>query len=119
MLKNSHSSLFTSLDALLAWEKKALLTGDFDELPAICQQKSHLLETLEGLPPEDRAALDQLHQAAHRNQELLESALAGIREVARRMAQLRKVRDSLDTYDANGNKSSLHIAKTDKLAKRA
>ena len=119
MYKNNRTDLFASLDTLLEREKQALLTGVFDDLPEICREKTRLLEALEGLPPEERTSLDQLQRAANRNQELLGSALAGIRDVAKRMAQLRKVRDTLDTYDANGKKSSLHIAKTTTLAKRA
>ena len=119
MHKNNCTDLFASLDTLLEREKQALLMGVFDNLPEICREKTRLLEVLEELPPEERTSLNQLQRAANRNQELLRSALAGIRDVAERVAQLRRVRDTLDTYDANGRMSSLHVTKTDKLAKRA
>ncbi|WP_243611669.1 hypothetical protein [Shimia aestuarii] len=119
MPKQNHSALFASLDALLSAEKRALLEGDIGALAEIGAEKARLLDALEHLAPEDRAPLQALQVAAGRNQVLMESALAGIQDVAERMSLLRQVRDSLQTYDAKGQKSDVYLASPGRLEKRA
>lgn len=119
MDKPNHSTIFEALDALLQREKRALLEGAFDDLVEIGEEKTRLLDALETISPIERAPLETLQEAAGRNQSLLESALAGIRDVAERMTLLRQVRDSLQTYDAYGHKSDVYLATSGKLEKRA
>ncbi len=113
------SELFAALDALLTREKSALLDGDFEVLAEIGEEKARLLTALETLSPSDPAPLQALHEAAGRNQVLMESALSGIKDIANRMALLRRVRDSLQTYDAQGQKSDVYLAGPARLEKRA
>ncbi|MBR9841785.1 MAG: hypothetical protein GYB25_01375 [Rhodobacteraceae bacterium] len=119
MDKQDHTSIFEALDMLLQREKRALLEGAFEDLIEIGTEKTRLLEALEAISPAERAPLKALHEAAGRNQTLLESALAGIRDVAARMTLLRQVRDSLQTYDAHGQKNEVYLATPGKLEKRA
>ena len=119
MDKISPSSLFAALDSLLQHEKHALLHGNFADLADIHEEKARLLNALEMLSPEEQAPLQNLHQAVTRNQSLLENALSGIRDVAERMATLRHVQHTLQTYDAQGQKSDIYLANPRKLEKRA
>ncbi|MCW8842990.1 MAG: flagellar biosynthesis protein FlgN [Rhodobacteraceae bacterium] len=114
-----HAALFAALDKLLAREKHALLEGAFDKLLEIGAEKTRLLEALEALPPAERAPLKNLQAAAAQNQTLLESALAGIRDVSDRMALIRRLRTSLQTYDAQGKKNDVCLDSPSKLEKRA
>ncbi len=119
MDKQIQSDLFASLETLLIEEKRALLAGSFENLAEIGEEKARLLDALDALDTDDPAALQALQNAASRNQVLLQSALAGIRDVADRMALLRRVRNSLQTYDAQGHKSEVYRTGAGKLEKRA
>lgn len=119
MDKPDHTSIFEALDTLLQREKRALLEGAFEDLVPIGDEKTRLLKALETIAPEERAPLETLHEAVGRNQTLLESALAGIQDVADRMILLRQVRDTLQTYDAQGQKNQIYLSTPGKLEKRA
>lgn len=84
-------ALFEKLEILLDQEKQALANGALEDIKLILDQKS----------------------------DLLDSALRGVRQVADRMATLRRVRTTLETYNSNGEKSDLSITTTRKLEKRA
>ena len=53
------------------------------------------------------------------NQELLESALRGIRTVADRLKHLREVREGLDIYTRDGRKAGVPQQRGHRLEKRA
>jgi flagellar biosynthesis/type III secretory pathway chaperone len=119
MDEQTRDDLFSSLEALLIEERRALLAGSFENLAAIGEEKARLLDALDALDPDDAEPLQALQNAISRNQVLLQSALSGIRDVAERMALLRRVRESLQTYDAQGHKSEVYRAGAGKLEKRA
>ena len=111
--------LIDELDELLDSEKRALVKGDLEQVGRLMSQKELLIESLNALEKLDRGNLTQLHQKVMRNQTLLDSALEGIRAVATRMSELRRVRSGLETYDEQGRNQRVGIQRTVKVEKRA
>lgn len=107
------------LDGLLDRERIALLDGDLDALAAMHDEKAALIEALSRQEAAETDRLTDLNAKVERNQALLDSALEGIRSVARRLAAIRRVRQSLDTYDARGKKSSVDLRVDRSVEKRA
>lgn len=124
---DDRQTLFDALDALLDRERAALTGGALDQLTALMEEKDAIMDRLGALGGEtggetgaaggDRLA--PLRDKVRRNQELLDSALSGIRAVADRMAELRRVRDGLETYDRAGRKTRVGIRADQRLEKRA
>ncbi|MFT4960874.1 MAG: flagellar biosynthesis/type III secretory pathway chaperone [Paracoccaceae bacterium] len=112
-------SLIDELDDLLDSEKKALVQGDMERVGRLMSQKEFLIESLNAMDDLDRENLTHLHQKVMRNQTLLDSALEGIRAVATRMSELRRVRSGLETYDEQGRKQHFSTQRTVQVEKRA
>jgi flagellar biosynthesis/type III secretory pathway chaperone len=108
-----------ALDDLLDAERAALLTGDIDQIGRLLEQKESLIDSLNEQEAVDRFTLENLNSKVERNQELLNSALDGIRTVARRLATMRRIRRTLDTYDAQGRKSSIVLDQEQTVERRA
>ena len=108
-----------ALDDLLDAERAALLIGDIDQIGRLMEQKESLIETLNEQETLDRSTLENLNSKVERNQELLNSALDGIRTVARRLATMRRIRRTLDTYDAQGRKNSIVLDQEQTIERRA
>ncbi|MDG1182468.1 MAG: flagellar biosynthesis protein FlgN [Tateyamaria sp.] len=112
-------STIDSLDDLLDAERSALLSGDLDEVSRLHERKEKLIDSLNQLDADDHANLTTLNAKVLRNQTLLNTALDGIRSVARRLSAIRQVRQSLNTYDSKGRKSSVELGVDRSLEKRA
>lgn len=108
-----------ALDDLLEAERDALLKGDLQGLTRLAENKEQLIQSLNETDQTDLEMLSVLDSKVKRNQLLLDSALEGIRTVARRMSALRRIRASLDTYDASGRKNSVEIAATSSVERHA
>lgn len=108
-----------ALDELLDDERRALLTGELDKISRLHERKTKLIDELNTLDLKDQEKLRSLSEKVGRNQELLNSALDGIRAVARRLAAVRRVRENLETYDAKGQKKSIKSVVERSLEKRA
>lgn len=119
MTNESVQALIDELDELLDSEKKALVHGDIDGVNRLVSQKEYLIESLNAQDGLDRMNMSQLHQKVTRNQALLDSALEGIRAVATRMSELRRVRGGLETYDKRGRKRHFGIPNSVQVEKRA
>ncbi|WP_299372669.1 flagellar biosynthesis protein FlgN [uncultured Tateyamaria sp.] len=111
--------IIDSLDDLLEAERTALLRGDLDDVTRLHDRKERLIDALNKADALDRAALAPLKDKVERNQDLLNSALEGVRSVARRLAAIRRVRKSLETYDAKGEKRTVEIRSETSVEKRA
>lgn len=112
-------TLIQQLDELLDKEHAALVSGDVQQLSQIVEEKETLIEQLneaEFSAPED---MPDLTNKVHRNHALLEGALDGIRSAAKRLAELREVKKSLDTYDKNGRSKRIENETPGNLEKRA
>jgi len=94
------------LVAILAEERDALISGDFDGLPGIALRREGILADLavDGI---DRDGAILVDAALARNQALLATAIAGVRSVGRRMEQLVRLRDGYETYDSSGTRARL------------
>ncbi len=111
--------IISQLDDLLEQERNALFQGELDKLVGLIEKKRQLIEALNAFGVSKTDELDLLKGKAARNQELLDSALKGIKSVSTRLATLQKVRQSLDTYDAKGRKQTIQAELPNKLEKRA
>lgn len=119
MTADSFQATIDSLDDLLDAERHALLAGKLDEISRLHDQKELLIGDLNRRDADDRASLLELNHKLERNQTLLNNALAGIRSVARRLAAIRRVRQSLETYDSCGRKTRVETRVERSLEKRA
>ena len=119
MTIDSIQYLIDELDDLLDSEKAALVKGDMERVSRLVSQKEFLIEGLNSLENLDRENLIHLHQKVMRNQTLLDSALEGIRAVATRMSELRRVRSGLETYDEQGRKQHFSTQRKVQVEKRA
>ena len=109
-----------ALDALLEEERTVLLSGDLDSLSDLLGRKEALMDQMGRLAAnQDDVALSDVQAKLRRNQALLDSALAGIRSVARRLATVRRVRQSLEFYDEDGARASVDIGIERSVEKRA
>jgi len=112
-------AIFEKLDELLEVERKILLTGKLEKLVDLLPQKEALIDTLNTTEHREKDMLTQLDAKVRRNQLLLDSAMEGIRTVSRRLAALRRVRSSLETYDSTGRKQRIEIETGSNVEKRA
>ncbi|MEO9457558.1 MAG: flagellar biosynthesis protein FlgN [Roseobacter sp.] len=107
------------LDELLDREREALLNGNLDLIHRVFKEKETLIEELNALNPPNKATLQELNTKLTRNQALLRSALEGIKSVADRFADMRQIRESLDTYDVYGKRKKFEILTKGVVEKRA
>ncbi|MGC3938117.1 flagellar biosynthesis protein FlgN [Roseobacter sp. EG26] len=108
-----------ALDDVLDAERSALLNGNIDEVGRLLERKEALIEELAQLEEGSAESLQELNSKIKRNQALLDHALEGIRSVSRRLAALRRVRSSLDTYDEHGARKTIDMSSDGVLEKRA
>ena len=93
------------LDQILDQEREALITGDLDQLTRLLELKESLIDQINAKDSVQKEQLADVQDKVARNQALLHSAMEGIRAVADRMADLRRVRQGLETYDRTGRKT--------------
>lgn len=111
--------ILSGLDELLDRERVALLEGDLEFISRSLREKERLIDALNGLQFDSRVELAVIKKKVQRNQNLLDSALDGIRSVADRMSALRRIRDTLETYDQTGQKTVLDGLRAGRVEKRA
>lgn len=110
---------FDALDALLETERSALLKGDFEVLTSLLPKKEALIDALSDVGAEELPELRELDVKVRRNQLLLDGALEGIREVAARLAEMRRMRNGLATYGSDGQKQNINVRVDHTLERRA
>ena len=111
--------LIDELDQLLDRERQSLLAGDLDQIARLTTLKETLIDQLDGNVRLDRDRLTHVREKVARNQVLLTGAMQGIRAVADRMVDLRRVRQSLETYDHSGRKTGFATGRQASVEKRA
>lgn len=119
MTDTTAQDLIEKLDKLLETERVALLAGDLETIGKLLEQKEDLIDRLNIIQPQNQPALAGLHDKVTRNQALLDGALQGIRKVAARMAAMRRIRRSLETYDKSGQRQTIEGEVLHKVEKRA
>ncbi|WP_170479298.1 flagellar biosynthesis protein FlgN [Ruegeria arenilitoris] len=113
------NDLIKSLEDMLDLERAALVEGDLDRLGKMSPEKEKLIDDINELQVQDSDELIAVQKKLERNQALLNSAAEGIRAVADRMSELRRVRQEFTTYDATGQRSGYPMRGEVKLEKRA
>jgi len=116
---NKFENTISELDDLLEVERDALLSGNLDQIGRLLERKETLIDELSALERFETDTLQNLTVKLKRNQALLDSALEGIRKVAKRLAALRRVRSTLDTYDSSGTKKAIDVVSEGSFEKRA
>jgi hypothetical protein len=111
--------LLSDLDDLLDRERMTLLEGDIDGMTRSLREKERLIDALSDLDLTRDADLGKIQVKVLRNQKLLDSALEGIRSVANRISTLRRIRDTLETYDQSGRKTTIAGMSGGQIEKRA
>ncbi|MEQ8255065.1 MULTISPECIES: flagellar protein FlgN [Roseovarius] len=119
MTKHSAQDLVDELDNLLEAEREAVLGGNLDDMSRLLARKESLIDALSELDAADAAAISEVQDKLARNQVLLDGALQGIRRASARLAAVRKVRRSLETYGEDGQKKTIDAQVTRQLEKRA
>ena len=119
MTDSDFTAVIGELDDLLDAEKKSLLAGDLEQVGRLLERKESLIDQLSQLEEAELTQLETLNTKVKRNQALLDHALQGIKSVSQRLAALRRVRDSLDTYDESGKRQTIEMNSESTLEKRA
>ncbi|EBA17094.1 hypothetical protein RSK20926_08992 [Roseobacter sp. SK209-2-6] len=119
MSKHEPQALIDELDEILDEERSALVRGELEKIESLVTRKERIIEQLNAIDDLERKELNKVQTKVSRNQELLNSAMDGIRSVATRMAELRKVRKGLDVYDRTGRRSRYGTLSGTRLEKRS
>ncbi|WP_246044075.1 flagellar biosynthesis protein FlgN [Ruegeria sediminis] len=107
------------MEDLLDRERKALIAGELESLGQMMREKERLIDALGKVRITDANRLSRTQRSVERNRALLKSASEGIHAVAHRMAELRRVRQGLHTYDAAGQRNSIPVRGPAQLEKKA
>ncbi len=110
--------LFDALEGFLDKERRAILSGAFDEMGRIAHEKETLLIGRDLRAPSARV-LERVRKKAERNQHLLAAAIRGVRTVTARLEALRNGPGELNTYDKSGQKTTLGGGPKGALQRRA
>lgn len=119
MTRSSPNGLMQEIETLLEQERTALIEGRLDDLVSLIARKEELANVLADAPLGGSEALQHLQGKAARNQAMLDSALRGIKSVSMRLSTIRKVRESLESYDENGRRITIETPRAGSLEKRA
>ena len=112
-------AIINALDTLLEEERGALTNGELYKLEDILARKEDLFDRLNNITDLESGALESVQNKVTRNQALLGSAMQGIKAVANRMSELRKVRKGLEVYNQSGQRTRFATTGSLKLEKRA
>ena len=87
---------------LLQDERTSLLSGKVADMPGLLDRKIALFASLEEAGEAGVEQLSEISGEVIRNQELMEQALQGMKAIIDRIAELKRARDGLETYDKRG-----------------
>lgn len=118
-MTDTPQTLVNKLDDLLDKERQALMSGDLDAIGELLSAKETLIDKLAQIDAAENNILMGVQDKMQRNQILLDGALQGIRRAAARLAAVRQVRKSLETYDEAGRKRAIESEVVHKVEKRA
>lgn len=104
------------MSRLLDSERDILLGGNLQALSKISKEKEAMIPNMRTLDP---AARLRLKSSVDQNHALLGAAMRGLRGAIRRINMIGGASAPLQTYGANGNRSSLQQPRKRDLEKRA
>lgn len=102
-------TLIEALRALLAHEKHALLSGNYDHLETLTAEKQQLVQAL-GSHDMPQATLETLRHSLAQNAALLASAAQGIQDARHLLVRLHGGQDTL-MYDRHGTSRTMKAIK--------
>ena len=118
-MQQKTDELIRDLDSLLDEEREILLTGDLSQLEPLLKRKEALISALNNSEPERSEELVRTSEKTVRNQALLQEALAGIREVAKKLSDARQSKRFFETYDRQGQRTKVAAEGESSVEKRA
>ena len=95
------NSELSQLYDVLAQEKAALITADFEPLAHLIARKETLLAELSVAPP-TATSLQSVRDKMDENQALLAAAIKGVAAAGERLEALQDVQSGLRVYDPDG-----------------
>ncbi|MEJ6768645.1 MAG: flagellar biosynthesis protein FlgN [Paracoccaceae bacterium] len=104
---------------MLVAERALLITGDFKALERLEADKEKVIAAIRPMSERDLQELSHLRGLAEHNQQLFKQALKGIQDVADRLESIRKIGETIDTYDQTGRRISVETQQSKALEKRA
>lgn len=93
------------LENVLEDIRQAALAADFMRMASLVPQVEQALG--EALPLQDPQALARLRSQAEMNMRLLDASRRGIHAARRRVEEVRRAQQGLQTYDSSGNRSDI------------
>ncbi|KPQ22489.1 MAG: FlgN protein [Rhodobacteraceae bacterium HLUCCA24] len=106
------------LDRLLDEERALLRAGRLEALAELLVRKESLASRLAEAGMRGTPAPALRHKIA-RNQRLLEGAMAGLGDVAKRLVKVREVSRTLDTYGSDGRRAAIDMPGNGRIERRA
>ncbi|OWU85813.1 hypothetical protein ATO6_02585 [Oceanicola sp. 22II-s10i] len=119
MTDAAQNDILHRLDRVLDRERAALLDGDFGALHDVLEEKEGVFATDLITSDADRSRLTALLEKSARNQELLDTAMRGVRAVANRLGTLGRLSRSLEVYDREGRRTVVHNDPASRVQRRA
>ena len=114
-----HSRVIQQVEDVLVAERALLITGDFKALERLEADKEKVIAAIRPMSERDLQELSHLRGLAEHNQQLFKQALKGIQDVADRLESIRKIGETIDTYDQTGRRISVETQQSKALEKRA
>lgn len=118
-MRDNEAETIEKLTTLLDQERIAILQGNISKISEILDEKEKLFEIFQNISEPESKNIEDVSKIIHRNQDLLESSMAGIKAVSDRLATIQRVRESLEIYDQNGNRRMFDLTSGSRLEKRA
>lgn len=119
MVDKFEEFLMAKLDDLLDAEQRFLLDGNLEGIAGLLSQKERFIDEINALQMINPDTLGTLQSKVKRNQILLDGALQGIRRASARMAAIRRIRRSLETYGEDGRRQTIEGEVVRNVEKRA
>ena len=114
-----NSKVIQQVEDVLVAERALLITGDFKALESLEADKEKVIAAIRPMSEKDLQELRHLRGLAEHNQQLFKQALKGIQDVSDRLESIRKVGETIDTYDHTGRRVSVETQQSKELEKRA
>ena len=114
-----NSKVIQQVEDVLVAERALLVSGDFKALERLEVDKEKVIAAIRPMSEKDLQELRHLRGLAEHNQQLFKQALKGIQDVSDRLESIRKVGETIDTYDHTGRRVSVETQQSKELEKHA
>ena len=109
-----NSKVIQQVEDVLVAERALLVSGDFKALERLEVDKEKVIAAIRPMSEKDLQELRHLRGLAEHNQQLFKQALKGIQDVSDRLESIRKVGETIDTYDHTGRRVSVETQQSKK-----